>query len=28
LFVEYHSFWVGFPKRIAPIEHVKAQCWE
>jgi len=26
LFIEYHSFRVGFPTRIAPIEHSKAQC--
>jgi hypothetical protein len=26
LFIEYHSFRVGFPTRIAPIEHSKPQC--
>jgi hypothetical protein len=26
LFIEYHSFLVGFPTRIAPIEHSKPQC--
>jgi hypothetical protein len=26
LFIEYHSFRVGFPIRIDPIEHVKARC--
>jgi len=26
LFIEYHNFRVGFPIRIAPIEHSKPQC--
>jgi hypothetical protein len=26
LFIEYHSFRVGFPTRLVPIEHSKPQC--